>query len=103
MVLKKIILITILLFISALGFSQNFNVQEVGKAKLINVSGGASANTVFYSGNAAREPFSYFLNGNINFNIANLYNVPFTFSYTNQKFGYNKPVLMNRLSIHPSY
>ena len=103
MVLKKIILITILLFISALGFSQNFNVQEVGKAKLINVSGGASANTVFYSGNAAREPFSYFLNGNINFNIANLYNVPFSFSYTNQKFGYNKPVLMNRLSIHPSY
>lgn len=103
MVLKKIILITILLFISALGFSQNFNVQEVGKAKLINVSGGASANTVFYSGNATREPFSYFLNGNINFNIANLYNVPFSFSYTNQKFGYNKPVLMNRLSIHPSY
>lgn len=103
MVLKKIILITILLFISTLGFSQNFNVQELGKAKLINVSGGASANTVFYSGNAAREPFSYFLNGNINFNIANLYNVPFSFSYTNQKFGYNKPVLMNRLSIHPSY
>ncbi|QDW20913.1 hypothetical protein [Flavobacterium sp. KBS0721] len=103
MILKKIILITILLFISAFGFSQNFNVQEVGKAKLINVSGGASANTVFYSGNATREPFSYFLNGNINFNIANLYNVPLSFSYTNQKFGYNKPVLMNRLSIHPSY
>ncbi|OMQ13415.1 hypothetical protein [[Flexibacter] sp. ATCC 35103] len=103
MILKKIILITILLFISAFGFSQNFNVQEVGKAKLINVSGGASANTVFYSGNASREPFSYFLNGNINFNIANLYNVPLSFSYTNQKFGYNKPVLMNRLSIHPSY
>lgn len=103
MVLKKINLTVILLFISALGFSQNFNVQEVAKAKLINVSGGASANTVFYSGNAAREPFSYFLNGNINFNIANLYNVPLSFSYTNQKFGYNKPVLMNRLSIHPSY
>jgi hypothetical protein len=103
MILKKIILITILLFISAFGFSQNFNVQEVGKAKLINVSGGASANTVFYSGNATREPFSYFLNGNINFNIANLYNIPLSFSYTNQKFGYNKPVLMNRLSIHPSY
>lgn len=103
MILKKIILIPLLLFISTLGFSQNFNVQEVGKAKLINVSGGASANTVFYSGNAAREPFSYFLNGNINFNIANLYNIPFSFSYTNQKFGYNKPVLMNRLSIHPSY
>jgi hypothetical protein len=103
MILKKIKFSIIFLFLGALGFSQNFNVEELGKAKLINVSGGFSANSVFYSGNAAREPFSYFLNGNINFNIANLYNVPLSFSYTNQKFGYNKPVLMNRLSIHPSY
>lgn len=88
---------------NSIGFAQNFNVEEVGKAKLINVSGGASANGVFYSGNAAREPFTYFLNGNINVNVAGLYNIPFSFSYTNQKFGYNRPVLMNRLSIHPSY
>jgi hypothetical protein len=103
MTLKRILFNTYLLLLSAFGFSQNFNVQELGKAKLINVSGGASANTVFYSGNAAREPFSYFLNGNINVNVAGLYNLPFTFSYTNQKLGYGKPVLMNRLSIHPSY
>lgn len=100
--LKRISFFSILLF-TALGFAQNFNVQELGKAKLINVSGGASANGVFYSGNAAREPFTYFLNGNINVNVAGLYNIPFSFSYTNQKFGYNRPVLMNRLSIHPSY
>ncbi|KUJ60600.1 hypothetical protein AR687_17670 [Flavobacteriaceae bacterium CRH] len=103
MILKRLNFNIIFLFVSAFGFSQNFNFQEVGKAKLVNVSGGASANTVFYSGNAAREPFSYFLNGNINFNIAGLYNIPLSFSYTNQKFGYDKPVLMNRLSIHPSY
>ncbi|MEO7976518.1 hypothetical protein [Flavobacterium sp.] len=103
MILKKIIFNTALLLISAFSFSQNFNVQELGKAKLINVSGGASANSIFYSGNAERDPFSYFLNGNININIAGLYNLPFSFSYTNQKFGYGKPVLMNRLSIHPSY
>ncbi len=103
MILKKLLFNTTLLFISAFGFSQNFNVQELGKAKLVNVSGGASANTVFYSGNAPREPFSYFLNGNININVAGLYNLPFSFSYTNQKLGYGQPVLMNRLSIHPSY
>ena len=103
MILKKLLFNTALLFISVFGFSQNFNVQELGKAKLVNVSGGASANTVFYSGDASREPFSYFLNGNINVNIAGLYNLPFSFSYTNQKLGYGKPVLMNRLSIHPSY
>ena len=103
MILNKLKFSIIVLLFSTLGFSQNFNVQELGKAKLINVSGGVSANSVFYSGNAARDPFSYFLNGNVNFNVAGLYNIPFSFSYTNQKFGYGKPVLMNRLSIHPSY
>lgn len=103
MILNKLKFSITLLLFSTLGFSQNFNVQELGKAKLINVSGGVSANSVFYSGNAARDPFSYFLNGNVNFNVAGLYNIPFSFSYTNQKFGYGKPVLMNRLSIHPSY
>ncbi|KAF2329152.1 hypothetical protein [Flavobacterium nitrogenifigens] len=100
--LKRILFFSILLC-NTIGFAQNFNVEELGKAKLVNVSGGASANGVFYSGNAAREPFTYFLNGNINVNVAGLYNIPFSFSYTNQKFGYNKPTLMNRLSIHPSY
>ncbi|MBP4137972.1 TonB-dependent receptor [Flavobacterium geliluteum] len=103
MILKRLKFYILAFFVCALSFAQNFNVQEVTKAKLVNVSGGASANTVFYSGNAARDPFSYFLNGNINFNIAGLYNIPLSFSYTNQKFGYDKPVLMNRLSIHPSY
>jgi len=79
MIAKKILFNTTLLLISAFGFSQNFNVQELGKAKLINVSGGASANSIFYSGNAQRDPFSYFLNGNININIAGLYNLPFSF------------------------
>lgn len=100
--LKRILFFSILLY-NSLTFAQSFNVEELGKAKLVNVSGGASANGVFYSGNAAREPFTYFLNGNINVNVAGLYNIPISFSYTNQKFGYNRPVLMNRLSIHPSY
>ena len=88
---------------SILGFSQNFNIEQLGKSKLINVSGRATASSIFYAGDATRDPFSYFLNGNINVNVAGLYNLPFSFSYTNQKFGYGKPVLMNRLSIHPSY
>lgn len=100
--LKRIIII-LLLSKSILGFSQNFNIEQLGKNKLINVSGGATASSIFYAGDAARDPFSYFLNGNINVNIAGLYNLPFSFSYTNQKLGYGKPVLMNRLSIHPSY
>lgn len=97
-------IIIVLLFLKCvISFGQNFNIEQVGKSKLINVSGGASASSIFYSGSATRDPFNYFLNGNINLNIAGLYNLPFSFSYTNQKLGYGKPVLMNRLSIHPSY
>jgi hypothetical protein len=103
MILYRTILFISLLFVGTLGYSQSFNVEQVAKAKLITVSGGASANAIMYSGNAAREPFSYFLNGNININVAGLYSLPFSFSYTSQKLGYNKPILMNRLSIHPSY
>lgn len=97
------ILIVLLLLKSVMSLSQNFNIEQVTKNKLINVSGGATASSILYSGSASRDPFSYFLNGNININIAGLYNLPFSFSYTNQKLGYGKPVLMNRLSIHPSY
>jgi hypothetical protein len=103
MISRKLQFSLIFIFISAIGFSQSFNVQQVKKAKLVNVTGGASANAVAYSGNNAREPFTYFLNGNINVNVLGLYNLPFSFSYSSQKFGYNKPVLSNRLSIHPSY
>jgi hypothetical protein len=103
MILKRIQFYIILLFATTLGYSQSFNVEQVAKSKLFTVSGGASANAILYSGNAAREPFSYFLNGNININVAGLYNLPFSFSYSTQKFGYTKPVAIKTLSIHPSY
>jgi hypothetical protein len=103
MISRKLQLSLIFIITSTIGFSQSFNVQQVTKSKLVNVTGGASANAVAYSGNNAREPFTYFLNGNINVNVLGLYNLPFSFSYSSQKFGYNKPVLSNRLSIHPSY
>jgi hypothetical protein len=103
MILKRIQFFILLFFATALGYSQSFNVEQLAKTKLINVSGGASANAIMYSGNAAREPFSYFLNGNININVAGLYNLPFSFSYSTQKFGYTKPVAMKTFSISPSY
>jgi hypothetical protein len=103
MILKRILFFILLFFATTLGYSQSFNVEQLAKTKLINVSGGASANAIMYSGNAAREPFSYFFNGNININVAGLYNLPFSFSYSTQKFGYTKPVAIKTLSIHPSY
>jgi len=103
MIINRILFFILLFFAVAFGYSQSFNVEQLAKTKLINVSGGASANAIMYSGNAAREPFSYFFNGNININVAGLYNLPFSFSYSTQKFGYTKPLAIKTLSIHPSY
>lgn len=68
------------------------------------LSGGFSANAIFYDGLANREPFTYFISGNINANIYGLYNIPVSFAYTNQQFSFNEPSFkINRLSLHPSY
>ncbi len=79
------------------------DIGQIGKAKLFKLTGGVSANAVYYEGISNRDPFTYFLSGNINLNISNVYNIPFSFSYSNQKFESSNPFSFNRLSIHPSY
>ncbi|MBW8241186.1 hypothetical protein K1F50_00140 [Muricauda oceani] len=86
-----------------LGLSQSIDLDRLGKAKLFDYSGSLSANGVFYEGTANRQAFTYFVNGNLNFNIAEVYNVPLSFAYTNQNFDFSSPFKLNRLSISPSY
>lgn len=98
--LKKIFpLLAILFCITA--YAQDLT--QIGKANLLTVTGGVSANTIYYEGSALRDPFTYVLNGNINFNISGLFNIPLSFAYSNQEFNYSQPFKFNRLSIHPSY
>ena len=93
--------IAFLLLVVLRGWGQD--IGKIGKAKLVSVTGGVSANAVYYEGNAQRAPFTYFLNGNLNLNISDIYNIPLSFSYSNQDFGVANPFSFNRLSIHPSY
>jgi hypothetical protein len=86
-----------------LGLSQSIDLDRLGKAKLFDYSGSLSANGVFYEGTANRQAFTYFLNGNLNFNIAEVYSVPLSFAYTNQNLDFSSPFKLNRLSISPSY
>ena len=79
-------------------------IDQLGKAKPVTITGGISTNSIFYNGTANRDPFTYFLNGNVNANLYGLYNIPISFAYTNQKFSFNDPSFkINRLSLHPSY
>ncbi|AXT57088.1 hypothetical protein D1815_15535 [Aquimarina sp. AD1] len=96
---KRLLYLLVLLTYPLLGQ----DLGQIGKAPLVKINGGISANSVYYNGTANREPFTYFLNGNLNFNISGIYNIPLSFSYTNQDFAYSTPFKINRLSIHPSY
>ena len=63
-------LLVLLLMCSSVGLSQSFNLDKVGKEKLLRYNGGINANSVFYDGTANRESLTYFVTGNLNFNIA---------------------------------
>ncbi len=94
-----------LILIAALKISiiHSQSLDQIGKVPLLKVGGGISANGIYYDGTSNRDPFSFNVNGNLNFNISGLYNIPLSFSYTSQNFSYNTPFKINRLSIHPSY
>lgn len=100
-------IVSILCALTANG--QSFRVEDLkdmfGKGKPLKLTGGFSANSTINTGNASsvRDPFVYYLNGNINLNLYGLVDLPFTFSLTNSGSSYKLPSSPNRLSIHPSY
>lgn len=115
--MKKIYtrIITLLVLISANTFyiAQEVDLENLGtrtkeelKKNPFKISGGISANSVFYSSNvySGREPFTYFLNGNLNLGLYK-WSMPISYSFTNQgsQLGYQVPFKFNRISISPKY
>lgn len=88
---------------SAIALSQRIAIDQLGKEKWLRYNGGVAANAVLYDGTANRQNLTYFLTGNLNFNIAGVYNIPLSFTYSNQDFNFPNPFNFNRLSLHPSY
>jgi hypothetical protein len=79
------------------------NLEAIGKAKPLKVNGGVSASQIFYAANGInnrRDPYSYFLTGNLNFSLYE-FNVPLSFSLSNQNISVQQP--FNQLSLHPTY
>lgn len=79
--------------------------DQFGKGKALKIGGGLSANGIYYNGNGGygRNPFSYFVNGNVVLNLYGLVNLPFTFTLSDFGKSYSYPIPSNRFSIHPSY
>lgn len=95
------------------GSAQEVDLENLGKRTLeelkknpFKISGGVSANSVFYSSNvySGRAPFTYFLNGNLNLGLYR-WTMPLSYSLTNQgsQLGYQVPFKFNRISIAPKY
>ncbi len=93
--------------------AQEVDLENLGKKTMeelkknpFKISGGISANSVFYSSNvySGRAPFTYFLNGNLNLGLYK-WSMPISYSLTNQgsQLGYQVPFKFNRISIAPKY
>ena len=106
---KKLLRVA-LFCITTISFSQNVDLDNlggfIGKGKPLKISGGFSANSIFYNSNqgSSREAFTYFLQGNLNISFMAL-SVPLSYSYSNQgsQLDYEVPFKFNRLSLHPKY
>ncbi|GHU72535.1 hypothetical protein FACS189413_15740 [Bacteroidia bacterium] len=109
MIKRKYILTVLLVWAASAVVAQSLRLEDLkdnfGKGKAVKLNGGASLNTVYDAGNdmMGRDPFAYYLNGNLNLNIYGLVDLPFSFSITNSGNSYKLPSSPNRLSLHPSY
>src|SRR6478735_7119623 len=84
-------------------FSFAQDLTKLGKSNPLKISGGVSANQIFYTASGIqnrRDPYSYFLTGNLNFNIYE-WNIPVSFTLSNQNISVQQP--FNQYSIHPTY
>ena len=92
-----------------MGYTQNIRIEETknnfSKQQWLKVNGGLSLSSIYYMGNVSsqRDPFNYFVAGNVNFRLFNTVNVPLSINLTNSGSNFTYPTLPNRFSLHPSY
>jgi hypothetical protein len=92
----------ILLFIVS-GVTRGQALDQFGVKKGVTMNGSVNVSTTAYKANgieSRRDPFAWYLNGNINMNLFG-YDMPFSFSYSNQGRNYSQP--FNQFRFAPSY
>jgi hypothetical protein len=89
-----------IIFVSSLAAQ---DLDKLGRKEAVKVNGGLNYSSVYYNSNgitARRQPFTYFVNGNISANVMGI-SLPFTFNYSNSQIAYTQPY--NIQSFNPSY
>jgi len=77
--------------------------DQLGVKKGVTMNGSVSTSFTGYKANgieSRRDPLAWYLNGNINMNLFG-YDMPFSFSYSNQGRNYSQP--FNQFRFAPSY
>jgi hypothetical protein len=102
--LLKIKYYIVFLFIAFTVFElQGQDLSQIGKGEAIKVNGGVSVSQLFnssFGGEQRRDPYNYYLNGNLNFSIYGL-SIPLSFNFSNQQFGFQQP--FNQYGLSPTY
>ncbi len=99
-------LVKYILFLVTFVFSPETHAQDlenIGKKDMLKVSGGLNYTSVFYNASGIpdrRQPYTYFVNGNITGNILGI-TLPFNFSYSNNQLNYTQQY--NIQSFNPTY
>lgn len=91
------------LFTIASGSIYAQNLENLGSKDPIKINGGISATQILYRSDGIsnrRDPYSYFLTGNINLNLYG-WSVPFSFAFSNQNKSFTQP--FNQFGLHPTY
>jgi len=100
-VLSERLLLTFFLGVNFISYSQSL--ENLAEKKPIKINGGISASQIFYAANGInnrRDPYSYFLTGNINLSLYG-WSVPFSFALSNQNRSISQP--FNQFGLHPTY
>lgn len=99
----RIALYICVLFTVLIGNSFSQNLDKLGSKDMLKVGGGLNYSSVFYNADGIpnrRQPFTWFLNGNLNVSILD-FSLPFTFNYSNNQIAYTQP--FNIQSFNPTY
>ena len=79
------------------------DLEQIGKSNPAKLSGGLSANQIFYANNSEntyRDPYNYYLGGQLTLDLYGVV-LPFSFTYSNQQSQFRQP--FNQFSLHPKY
>lgn len=102
--MKKILIISIVLFSLAQSNAQNFDVQQLSKSRKLDWSGSIGASTMLYNTTAnvnRSNTLNYNVYGSFSGKVLDIIELPFSFSLNKYESNFTKPIM--QFGISPRY